>query len=1066
MFQSLSIAPYLFLSLFLVFNLANAEVTLDVKPNQGESVSSAEIAVKTKPIDIELVLPKELRSSLTEDEILGLELQIEALKRRVLLVNSIEVIRPNTPLLENGTLDFENSILTHIDGSKDLFASGGGALEEKDFAVIGETGAIMVPSQASPEKVHVVNLTFVQGAKKIKVRMDHLYRENIYNIVVEIPRWLGFKNLELNSEKGLAPSLIDRELPYSDIFEDLEIPPISVKDGVISFSKGIIKIWSLIAGTRQMTPKYSFAEAQRLIQERKLERIQAQLGGNSENRLDRYGEIFEKRFDIEADFRLYDKKFLSQVILPELDRILTDQNQYWTSAKGKKEEQKLKAQFLQTYSGHRLSVEDSQKYFSRFLEEKMQQRWMEAIVSDSPLEEKAPGIALRIQEMIAAKHIAFTIGQQLYKAMANELRNYREELTAKYPVRSRHKRWIKSKIEDKEAKLFPAYGELYNAQVMALLEQKGLTQEAFVFEQSMIFDTYESEHHKAEYLGQQKPAITKEYYLKRWLSKNFEVVEENMGEDPKTGERRIVYRLKDYDVKTTASTHHGWRFWQGFWLDMQFSMKTLSHRIFVDNLMNGPLGLRAFFGDEEFNTRWSVNDRGQIVPSNPRTPLRPFLRQNAANARAAIQRFENSEYHGVWPLKAAHFWEVQVARKAWQQFAFPAFRSGGQFIGTALNFVGFGILGAFTTVGAPVVAFGNNILYRPFIHNSEFSPFTSKTIQGFVPSFKVLLKDMTIKGAGQAALSSLAIGVGTVAGSAVAVVGATDFVISKAADKALVKLFKTIGLNRPKESDWFATHVSGPGISGAGFLYQIDSSVALTAIGLKVEQQVINDYETEVANIVDIPSEHLSRFEEVFGKIAERTPVKQKLSENLSKIKDVLQGESRNDQKKALHNLLKLPSTYRNHIVLDEAGRDYLWSSGAAYLETHFSYSIFPRWPNDKVAKFWSDKNLNPNSWLDLTQNYLAEIFGANINSTLSQMDERIQLEPKDSLQSLLNQLFEGIPNDTLEEYEAIIRRQKKTVAEIGLPQAKPQIVLNSAFIQDIGCGDALIMKNNKPSEY
>jgi len=81
-------------------------------------------------------------------------------------------------------------------------------------------------------------------------------------------------------------------------------------------------------------------------------------------------------------------------------------------------------------------------------------------------------------------------------------------------------------------------------------------------------------------------------------------------------------------------------------------------------------------------------------------------------------------------------------------------------------------------------------------------------------------------------------------------------------------------------------------------------------------------------------------------------------------------------------------------------------------------------------------------------------------------MDERIQLEPKDSLQSLLNQLFEGIPNDTLEEYEAIIRRQKKTVAEIGLPQAKPQIVLNSAFIQDIGCGDALIMKNNKPSEY
>ena len=689
-----------------------------------------------------------------------------------------------------------------------------------------------------------------------------------------------------------------------------------------------------------------------------------------------------------------------------------------------------------------------------------QKSWLSRILADAELEKKAPGIAIRIQKMIAAKQVAYVLGQMNYQLLAEKLRTFAEEIRSKESIRGEYARRVKVKVEAKERELMPIYSAKYVADVTAQLEKSGLLQEAFVFSQSIKFEENDRERLEAELLAKQKPAIVKEYQIKSWFKRNWKT-QEHKHVNRETGEEVISYSLGDHVTKSVSSNHGGWRFWRGFWLNMQHSAKNITHDIIVKNLWNGPIGLRALLAEESFYTDWDVDAEGKRVPVSLRKPLSVVLDENHQRAEEAIKRFDSNEYHGVLPKKIARIWEVLFVRRFLQQGVYVFGRSMGQYLLTVGNTVVSGTAGAFTFFGSPIVALGDNLIYRPFIYNDEASSATSANIQGYFPAYKILANDMLYYGAGQATLAGSGIVLGSAVGAGMGLIGAVDIPTARIADIAVVKIFKGLGLSFPRESDSFARHVSGPGISGTGILFGIDTSIALSAIGLKVEEEILNDYGFQIKDVIRLPEVSLNDFESVFGTIARKPVVDAEILDNQNEIEENL-GKSVEDKKRKLREMLYLPYNYEDHIVLSEADRDELWVKGAAFLENQLTAGVFSNWSEFEVDQFWLKKGLTRNSWVELTKYYLAEVFGENINTTLSEIEDRIRLVPDNQLVDVIASIFSQVPDEIIGRYKLIIQDRRRMAEQNKLPGPVLDYQLDENFFQELNSGSGLLMEENK----
>ncbi|MBF0361062.1 MAG: hypothetical protein HQK49_08630 [Oligoflexia bacterium] len=913
-------------------------------------------------------LPEEVKVdvSISEDVLRGysprkreiVRLLLEEMKEKLSYYEKYPIVLPPTAFsLSNGQIiNMGDFFLRPTDGELSKLALDENGLQKnltrEQLAQLEREGFFTVDSVEFPGQKHLwkLNVIFQKGSKNIKITFEQGIANALGQIIIEIPDRLTGEGY------------------------------VSVQHGLINLSKSLRGVLSNFVGLSEMSPRYLPYEIDKMVEDAKNKYILSEAGKFLED-----GRNF--------DPRLYDKE-LNKKLEVALSRIFNEHEEAW-----KNQIVELRIKFKKEFANDNVTFSQIKEKIDLKLEEQRLLSLDEMIVADKMLEELSPGfgqlyvnhqkagrISLKIENELAQKLEAFRI------KTTTDLRN-------NYPIRSKIPRWLSSSVEAETQKYYRQIRWDHLAQIPKALREAKLNQEAFIFERNIEFMKEQETTIRAGLSEEEIAAKNFEFANRIWKSENWikkEIVE--------NGEVR--YYPSYYNTNTISTDSPLWRLRMTNSRTHSYIVNTLYYML-VENLWNGPLGVRALFSEHPFYGKKIMDPKtGEII--DDKNSLIMTLNKNLKN-----------------------LWEnVYQARADYENAPNTGLLDKGltRWLNMIWNYGIKGVLGSIAyTVGQPLVTMGNVALSGGVAATSVvWAPMTSLFQMGFNMTiydfdspanyyshsrmknyeythvwFPALnyTKDVIFSAAVPMTMGTLAATVlhPTLSALTVAFEGARKL-FSQGWDALMRKLIIAPYGKIPATDSWVATRVSGPGIS-VNYFYQIHPEMALVALQAKLESIELSQYadrnreeiKRPLNTLNDFFSGIFSQFRRMFvgGDNGVEARIEKLTEDQLKAL-----GSSVEERRKVLEQISKLPIMSS---LIRQTNEDLqkTYELSIPLVQNFYEEKIFAKMKGPEIREFWWSKELEEDDYLGLSKILYSQIFSEKFMIPMEKNDETFVIEIK-----------------------------------------------------------------------
>ena len=657
------------------------------------------------------------------------------------------------------------------------------------------------------------------------------------------------------------------------------------------------------------------------------------------------------------------------------------------------------------------------------------------------------------------RHAKEDEAQALKKALAAALAEDARVAKAN-PILSRIPSWRAGKVGAARAKVLAAERAKLVERRAGLAATYGLGAE---YAAELAFSRGWSAQ-EAKLSAETRPARGFDFAFRIWRSANWTL----------TKDERNGYWYGSQSRARNTST--GFWFWRLANIVVRYAqgVNNIFHGLLVDNLWNGPLGLRALVGAAPFSYKWVVDQKeGRWVKDGSRNTLRSRLNGFWSQRRAILDAHEKKSSYAFFIGKTGErvglfFYAdlglgllaplvvgvlqpvatiVNVIASATLVAATPAILAPLYSVGAwALNALVFdtegtrydgrlggwkgiaGVAGALTTAAILYAAqsyFGFSLLTAPQLA-LLVAIFTGSG--PLFPWVETLVKRTGLYGAAAFVGSVLLAVLHAFAAPAIAIAGGLRYAARSVYDAVLRVPLRRLA-SVPSESGMFIRRTAGPGLSSEYF-FQVSHDVALAAAWAALEAQELARYDAVTKELIAQPEQAYERLAAVIGAFTggnnqgrHDSPAFKAIYESGKANREALAKAV--DQRSALYDrLLKVP--HQGRVKLPAADLELALKKTAVLSQDFYGKLKKERgWSPDEKAAFWESRELKPGDWVGFAKHVLGGVFGREILVPLEETDKtlRIKIDPP-GLGDYVDGLEGGILPGTLDKVQVDLGRK------------------------------------------
>jgi hypothetical protein len=885
-------------------------------------------------IPVEINLPDETLRSLSPDErvtLNGLKLMFE---KNIWKWDDLRFELPETVFSDNEVIVRLDDLFKRPSADeelRELATDPDGKplkLDPSQIESIRDTALLVIPSKKYPGQNHVwkVALWIQKGRNNIEISLNQDKAAALRELIVKIPnRW----------KKGTV---------------------ISVRDGLVNIESWLRGSLSLIIGLVEKKPRYSDVQVETTIKE--LAEQNALQGAGVEadaDDLSRNPKIVEKAIPILKEIvRRLDTEWpaIQQSAIPNLIAGLNSET----------------------------PLEERQKIISENLEKLRIETFYSKVEQDPKLNELKPGLGHLFIRRDEANRVALQVEADFardYDAKKSELT---AALQAQNPVRGKIEEWVAPQVEAQLRAYVAEQRPIRNEKLLEALKGEGLTEEANLLERSLNFYMKEANRLRKNMSSEQIASRPLTLRNRIWFAKNWIVVKsvDQNGETKHSAQKSTV---------TTISTATPlWRL-ELAGARMWSLLKNLNYFMVVENLIDGPVGVKSLFYQQNFTPSKKVNEKtGELETDRSWevSTLRSRQKTLSEWKKKENERFENSPNNGfkdaLRPLVRTLNWTKTAVASTVLWAAQPTL--------TGVN----ALLSGTMVATSPLLAMAVGVSRWAFDASIYDSARPTPGDPKWLP-----LADRLLCNGGVGVCQFM----GGIAGTVVvhpAVAGyqylggefaaTADIIWDSFMASLFLRKFKV-----PSSDGFGVRRTKGPGLA-ADYYYQIQPTLALVALQSKLELFEMQQYIVAQKALISEPGQNAEKF-------IERTvgPLGLELG-NAEWTKEM--GEQATELSKKLDEL----TTERFKILprLSDRGTTPAIRMTAADLEATLQRAVplVQRYWEERVRRlttpdeenaFWNKESLAKDDFSGLTRIFLARTFGAGFLQPLEEANSGFTIQ-------------------------------------------------------------------------
>jgi len=781
----------------------------------------------------------------------------------------------------------------------------------------------------------------------------------------------GSKNIELKfqSAKKDAVAHLVVKLPA----RIWGTTPLSIRRGLVNFYTGIREVLGLVIGLPSNERLFNDSEVEQLIAER---RAAHHYTSNVVSGYDR---------NTTVDMRLFNDELMEKAlsIVSRIEAAVTER--------------------AVTVEGAEFDVH--QRKWGKIVEAR-QEEFYKAILESDELEKLSSGLG----KLLVEHGKAIQIVSEQEGLYANFIKRHAEAFRAKLEqsLRGKHDAaYVNEKVEKYVAKIHGEQRWKFYWQVADTLNRKGLHKEATLLGRDLDFYQRAEPKLRALYQEQLKPARSFEFKRQVWRKSRWEVVK-----NPVT-DRFEINKHKSYVVDTGTTF---WRIRKLYQQSINVANNAL-YWLLVENLYEGPLGVKALVGAQPFSGMWIVDPAtGEVVRGKALTPtMQSRIEASFATRKRLLEEHENRDSYGFFGKsieRALLFFSADLFRGG----VVPASIAIGQPVLTAANTAASSAVSLTSVAWAPLSSM-LSLGWNAMVHDSD--GVHERRISRYLPLLSSLLVKAGAQGGGETIASVAALFYHPAMAFGHYVYGATRAKIRTAYDALMYRAIAKYGRVPGRNTTLMVRRTSGPGLSSEYF-YQLPPDLALVSLWADLEYGVLErevgrfteqiveprkNYE-RVLQVLEIATGSRSTSDGVMGK----APIEQGIRENLTRLKDKTAPRIAQYQR-----LLFNPAKGRVKLSTEE------WTKvmeKAVVLTKSFYTKLAAEenWTETQQAEVFTKQGLAPNDWQGLVRTRMAAIFGTEVLTPLEAADKTLVLEVKDpGLSDYVRALEKGVMPEPLD---------------------------------------------------
>jgi hypothetical protein len=632
----------------------------------------------------------------------------------------------------------------------------------------------------------------------------------------------------------------------------------------------------------------------------------------------------------------------------------------------------------------------------RFREQKLELRekreYPHFIETYQPLEDVSEGLAKLIADVerasAAAKNMEADYGSAVDKFVADK----REEIKQAHSIRARSSGWLDKQVRK-------AQQDFEREEVWTQLSSKGeqLKLAGFELESKayLLASEFKKEREPAlrTALESQKVASrTFDIQKKIWFSQNYQAVESKNGDS-------IYYTTKRHEESEVSTDQWFWRL-RLVGAQSSANINNGLRTVLIDNLWNGPVGLRSLLGAKPFCADQKIDrDTGELVDDRDTLTYTLVSRCHGLwhSVEKARLEFEEQPDSGILPKdfsRGLHRFYQYGIRGGMGTAALVV----GQPLVTAANV----LVSSVAAVTAPIWGAFNpvtNYVEAPLIYDRN-SPGLSENgrVRVWFPIVGHIVSDILVRGIGQTTLALA----GAAVGHPLAAVGTGMYAelqkwTRTAYDFTVANLLIRHG-RQPAIDTWLNTRVQGPGLSN-DYFFQLKPEIALLALQVELEKAELMLLDRSARKTIRQPSKDFRDFfNELVGSLGTMDLEGNKTLNRLNAVESERIKAHRtvvDARRKALREASSIDADRRS-IRQTAADLEATLKMGEELVRSFYEQRLVPVLDEEGEAAFWRAENLKAGDFAGLAKVYFGRIFSADFMEPLEVTDEHLVIEVSD----------------------------------------------------------------------
>ncbi|CAD5123849.1 DgyrCDS12155 [Dimorphilus gyrociliatus] len=720
-------------------------------------------------------------------------------------------------------------------------------------------------------------------------------------------------------------------------------------------------------------------------------------------------------------------------------------------------------------------IEDNQDLYSEeelktIVLKGIQDQYVERLINNL-LDENSPDYEIHklLVDHLRANLIITQIIQNITDTLDKNLKQYKKELFAKHPIKSRISSWIREKTDKHKENFYEENKWPTYEKCVTELKRNNLNQSAYFLQRDYIFKKTRKEIISQEFTKSQPWEPERTFYINKkiWNPQNYIVYKYNQESEQREVVETIIEaspitmkptknsshpKKKSYEYFSTEKSqnckiHTKYPFWR-LWLILARICIHMSNCFFYFGIaipFFSPVSITALVLWKKFYPKWVLNGETGTLKRDS-SPTQTLMSRMFKLWRHVFRSVENFELQDD-----TAFIEKNVQRpfnRIWNYGIKGALGTFLLFLTVPLicilSTLGSLILAIFVPLWVPVLT----VLWHFFCvaiydidHPNRHVAFYKKLSYFFL---NIIIWRLLLRGICQILLIILSVTVFFPFASLCIILWYSfQFCIRTVWDASLFYLMIKWRGRIPSSNSWIAKRISGPGLV-SNFFYQIKPEQVLMGVESFLEKVELNIWRDNVRKVIDIP---LQAYRNYFGDLL--APFDCSIKESPNGVYSFIRKENRD-----LHS--KLDSIYREqqsklsvmnssmNIRLPVKELTIAVDASSRLIEQFVESRIYKLLnTSEEIDSYWKKWSLIQNDWPGLTMGILKTVFGSEISIPLEKSDEFFQLEVQElNVARYVNMLESGDWKEDMQTIGHLYSQRHDVISEC-VPVTLPESIFD-----------------------